>query len=179
MNTTLVLIQDVIKTESFWKAIAFVLVVLLTLAPVYTFLMRRMQQRSVQIQNHIKEALKLRKDAKDLLEDYKKKDALKEAEQLDILEKARKNAAILKNEALIQLKERQRMKEKEILDRVKMMKLNGLKEIKDDVLAFAVKTTTSFMETDDKFRSEKEFFDHALSEVEHVLNDTKEVEKVF
>ena len=71
------------------------------------------------------------------------------------------------------------MKEQEILDRVKMIKTSGLKELKDEVLAFAVKTTASFMEKDDKFRSEAVFFNDAVDEVEQVLNDSKEVEKIF
>lgn len=179
MNTTFALVQHIIETESFWKAVAFVLVVLLTFVPIYTFLMRRMAQRSAQIQDHIKEALKLRSEAQALLADYEKKDAQRETERLEILEKARKNAHVLKEEAAVRLKERQRMKEQEILDRVKMIKTGGLKELKDEVLAFAVKTTASFMEKDDKFRSEAVFFNDAVDEVEQVLNDSKEVEKIF
>ncbi len=179
MNTTFALIRHIIETESFWKAVAFVLVVLVTFVPIYAFLMRRMAQRSVQIQDHIKEALKLRAQAQALLTDYEKRDVQKEAERQEILEKARKNAHVLKEEAAVRLKDRQRMKEQEILDRVKMIKTGGLKELKDDVLAFAVKTTASFMEKDERFRAEPVFFDDAVDEVERVLDDSKEVEKIF
>ncbi len=178
MNTY-TLLAHIVETESFWKAVAFVLVVLVTFAPIYQFVMKKTAQRSAQIQEHVKEALKLREEAQKLLSEYETKDSQKESDRQAILEKARKNAHLLKQEAAVGLKERQRMKEAEILDRVKMIKSGGLKELKDKVLAFAVKTTTSLMEKDEAFRSQEVFFDDAVTELEQVLSSTKEVEKIF
>ena len=179
MNTFFSFVSEIIRTESFWKSITFVLVILLTSTPLSIFLLRAMKERSEQIRSHIKEALKLRDEARNLLEEYKEKDKGKDIERQDILEKARKNAENLKQEAESQLKKRQEMKEQEILDRVKMIKKNGLKELKDAVLLFSMKTTTSFMIKDEKFRSNTVFFNTSLKELEEVLNDKKEVEKIY
>lgn len=172
-------LMHLFDTASFWKAIAFVLVAAVTFMPLYLFIMRRLNARAAAIQQKISDALRAQKEAQKALNAADEQDSHKAQERAQTLAKTRRSVASLKKEAQTHLHTRQRTKEREILDRMKMIKENSLTDLKAQVLAFTVQAGERVMQSDTQFAKKAVFFDTALDELKNVLNESKEVEKLF
>ncbi len=168
-----------LQTEPFWKAVAFIAVVFIMLIPVCNFVSKKMGQYSLVIQNNIQEAIKLYSNAETLLNYQRNQNKEMGKEKVVLLRKVKKTVKILENKDLESLRLRQKDKEKEIVFRVKMMGKNHLKELSESVLKFATQTVSLFSKRYSRFKKEDLFFNQSFQELEDVLNNQKEVEKLL
>ncbi len=162
-----------------WKGVAFIGAAVLTVMPIYRFILKKMQERSDRITAHLDEALKLRREALDMLRDAKHKEFYQEKDKKEIVQKALKEARILKNEAEKDLQKRQDLKQAEILERIRLIRESGLHELKEQVISIAVQTAMDVIQKDEKLAENKVFFDKALEEVTQVLTQKEEQEKIL
>lgn len=162
-----------------WKGIAFICSVALIGAPVYHFVLQKMKERSERIRAHIEEALKLRREALQMLRDAKHKEFYQALDKKEIVQKAIKEARLLKKEAQEDLQKRQDLKQSENLERIRLIRESGLRELKDEVIDIAVQTTMDVIQKDKSLIENKVFFDKALNEVGEVLTQEEEKEKIL
>lgn len=168
-----------LDSPELWKSVAFVIVVFLTIAPFYRYVLKKTKERADKISAHIEEALKLRREAEILLKEAGSKDFHKDEKRKEITLKAMKEARILKEEALEQRQKRLSEKETEISDRVKLIKESGLKELKEQVISIALGTTMDVIQKDEALFENKAFFDAALKEVGEVLSHKEDIKKIL
>ncbi|NET71336.1 MAG: F0F1 ATP synthase subunit B [Sphaerospermopsis sp. SIO1G2] len=89
--------------ETFIVALAFVVFMLLAWRPIGNALFAVLDARSARIEKELSEAIRLREEAQVMLSDYEKRYREIEAESADIIEKAKRSANALREEAETEL----------------------------------------------------------------------------
>lgn len=127
-------LMHIISTPEFWLSVAFFAVLLISLNPLSNYLKKWGKQRADVIQQEINESAELRRKAEDLLAEYKEKTRHKAKERAAILQRAQQEAAYLETQANQKLKERLDKQDKDMADRLNLVKKQGQKELKDKIL---------------------------------------------
>ncbi len=168
----------VLDSPELWKGVAFFVSVGLIVLPVYRLLLKVVKARAKQIASHLEEALKLRREAEDMLKSTQHKDFHKETERKQIMQLALKNARVLKEGATADLGARMLRREKENEERVCLIRENGLKELREKVLEIAVDTTENILAEKVDESSQKMLMRESLNDLERVLKNPQEVKQL-
>ena len=159
-----------------WKSVAFFFSVGIVTYPVYKLLIRVVKNRSKEIMINWEDALKLRKEAESLLWNIQHKNFYKDAERKKIIRKALKDARVLKENSSKELSVRLSSQKKEMLERIHLIRFNGLINLKERVVDVAVKTTFDVLNKNEKMTNKELFVDMSLGDLEWLLNQ-KEVKE--
>ena len=127
-------VMSVISTPEFWLSVAFFAVVLIALKPLTRYLKKWGKERADQILQEIKESAELRQKAENLLAEYKEKTRNKTKERAAILQRAKQEAVYLETEANQKLKERLAKQDEDMAIRLKLVKKQSQRELKDKIL---------------------------------------------
>lgn len=172
-------VVDFFDDPELWKAVAFIISVGAVILPIYHFLLQAVRRRSGEIANQMEEALKLRREAEQLLKTAQGKDFHKNAERKKILRASLKDARVLKQKADQELQSRLANKKEEILDRVQLIRHTGLAELKEKVVSVAVNTTARVLQVSSDKKEKQAFMDVGLQELEHILNQKEQKDKLL
>ncbi len=155
---------------SFWVAVAFVLFVALIAKRGYRFITEGLDKRAGRIKTELDEAVRLREEAQALLAGYQRKqrDAVSEAEE--IVERARREAARIAEQAeqdlAAALERRTRLAEAKI----SQAEAQALAEVRNQAVDMALAATRRLMaENLDQSRAEA-LIDEAIAELGDKLN---------
>jgi len=98
-----------------------------------------LDKRSVQIENDLNEAEKLRVEAQELLADYQRKhrDAIKTADQ--IIEQAKDQIELIREEADQKLENALARREKQLLERINRAEIAAMQEVRDQAADMAAR----------------------------------------
>ena len=157
-----------------WKSVAFCISVALVIFPIYRTLIKLVKKRAEQISSHWEQALKLRREAENLLWQVQSKHFYKEVERKKIVQAALKEARQLKQEAKKEQDIRVDEKKQEILERVYNIRQTGLTDLKEKVINIAVDTTADILIHSENFSNHDSFIECGLKDLEWMLEQNKE-----
>ena len=157
-----------------WKSIAFCISASLVVLPIYRILIKLVKKRAEQISSHWEQALKLRREAENLLWQVQSKHFHKEVERKKIVQAALKEARQLKQDAKKEQDIRFDEKKQEILDRVYNIRQSGLTDLKEKVINIAVDTTADILVHSKTISDHDAFIECGLKDLEWMLAQNKE-----
>lgn len=130
---------------TFWFLVSFVLFFVFFGGAIWSAVTTGLDTRSKGIENDIQEAIKLREQAQEMLNDIEKKqqEAGKHAEA--IIEHARLEAERLRSESAKELSEYIKNKESLIKERIEFAEQEALKDMRDTAIRMAVEASTKIM----------------------------------
>lgn len=131
---------------TFWVAVSFVLVILLLARPIGKLVKQILEKRVDSIIKRITDAANLKDDAQKLLVEYERKFVNADMEANTILQKAKKEAELLKKESLEKLKNSMNTKEKEAEGRLEAAQSEAVQEISKLASELTIKTVKTAIE---------------------------------
>lgn len=102
----------------FWVGMAFILAIAVLAIPACRVIKSALQKRVMNVVNDIEEAIKLRDDAQTLLANYERKFADTEKEAAEIVERARQNIEMTRQDEIAKMQAAFASKEKEVKRRI-------------------------------------------------------------
>ena len=171
-------IKVLLDSPEFWKSVAFLVVMILTIFPFYSFLTKVAQSRVEKIRLQLSESEKLRKEAEGLLREVQGKNFNRVKERQKTVCKALKEVHQLENVFNEALKKETEVRKKALSKRLSLVKEAGLKKIKEDVVKKTIQITDFVLEKEKVVRKKDIFFDKALKEFDNVLSDKDECNKL-
>ena len=131
-------------------------------------LCKALDNRSNKIKEALDEALQLRTEAENLLQEYKEKQKNAETEAKKIIEDAKEYARNLMEHAEIQAARQAEKREKIIQGKIQKAQDEALKEINARIVDLAAKASQIVMEQN--FKNDKEFIDTAIEKFPNKIN---------
>jgi len=146
-----------------WKGVAFFISIGLISVPIYRLLIKWVKIRSNHICSHWHEALKLRREAEDLLKSVQQKNFYKDVERKKIMQAGLKEARALKENTQLEQAQYLKDKKQEILDRVNLIQKTGLADLNRKVLSLSTDITKNVLM--DLNEEKKDFMSVAFDEL--------------
>lgn len=171
-------IKLILDSPEFWKSVAFLLVVILTIFPFYSFAIKTARAKVEKVKLQLGESEKLRKEAESLLREVQGKNFNRVKERQKTVCKALKEVHQLENNFKETSKKGEETRRKALSRRLSLVKEAGLKKIKEDVIKKTIQITDSVLENEEIFGKKDIFFDKALKEFDNVLSDKGECDKL-
>lgn len=137
MNTIL----TIISSPEFWISFAFVAVILMAFRPIGRYLRAWGKRRADSIQQSLDDAKNLRAKAEALLAEYEQKTKHKDRERAGIMKRAQREAARLQKEMAEKLTERLEKQEEDMASRLRLVREQGQRELKDKMLGMLMTQT--------------------------------------
>ncbi|MDX2112263.1 MAG: F0F1 ATP synthase subunit B [Alphaproteobacteria bacterium] len=139
------MMMDVFQEPKFWVSAAFVVFILLVYKKAAAFIIGALDARSQRINEELKQAETLRREAEQVLAQYKQKQAeyLKEAESM--LSKAKNDAALLREQAERELKLAMEARTQSAMDRIAREESRAIDEVRHHVVDIALAAARSLM----------------------------------
>ena len=162
-----------------WKSVAFCLSVLVIVFPIYRILLKVVKKRAQQISLRWEQALKLRKEAENLLWDIQRKNFYRENNRKNVVQEALKSARFLKEEAHKEQAIRLNQKKREILERVHNIRQTGLTNLKEKVVNIAVATTADVFIHSEKIAVSEKYVEAGLKDLEWILEQNEEKNRLL
>ena len=162
-----------------WKGVAFLIAVGVIALPIYHYLVGIVLSRSKQISERMTKAMELRTESEKMLKDIQHKNFYKETERKRILQNALRDARTLKENSNKELEERLLNRKEEILDRVRLIRKSGLRDLKEKVVSIAVDTTEEILQNPLKESENNAFMDAGIRELEQILSQEEQKERLL
>jgi F-type H+-transporting ATPase subunit b len=137
--------MELFQEPKFWVSTAFVVFVLLVYKKASVFILNALDGRSKRISEELSQAQQLRREAEEILAQYKQKQAeyLKEAEAM--LAKAQKDAALLRQQSEVELKQAMDARMQSAMDRIAREETKAIEEVRHHVVDIALAAARSLM----------------------------------
>lgn len=161
-----------------WKAVAFIASILLVVFPAYRACIKLVKSRAMQIADKMEEALRIRREAEEVLAKAQSKAFHQETERKQIIQSALKEAHAMKSDAALALKKDLKKKKQESLDRVRQIRQNGYTQLRDKIITSAVNTTKEIMLHSSCEKEQGAFMNASLSELEECLTVKENQDKL-
>lgn len=153
---------------TFWFLVAFVLFFIFFGRAIWSAVRDGLDTRSLQIDSDIKEAVRLKEEAQELLNDIKRKQ-LEAGRHADaIIEHARLEAERLRSEAAQELDEYMRHREQLVEERIEYAEVEALKDIRDTAARMALEAAEKIMHHIVKDEVDEKITDRAIGELAKV-----------
>jgi F-type H+-transporting ATPase subunit b len=158
------------EDPAFWVSLAFVILLALTIKPVYGKITGALDAKIAEIQARIDEAMRLREEAQEMLASAKRKLAEAQREAQTIVDEARSNAQALRTkmteDAEASLKRRERM----AMDRIAQAEADATAEIRALTADVALEATRRILAQEVQGQRAEQLVDTAISELGSKLN---------
>jgi F-type H+-transporting ATPase subunit b len=153
-----------------WVATAFVLFILLSYKKIGGAIARALDQRAAKIKSELDEAHRLREEASQLLEQYKRKQAeyLKEAEAL--LKNAQRDADALRAHAEQELKFALEARTKHAMDRIAQEEDKAITDVRNHIVDISLASARAIIAEHMATMSQDELVKLALSDIERKVH---------
>ncbi|MBO5997849.1 MAG: hypothetical protein J6P93_04925 [Alphaproteobacteria bacterium] len=162
-----------------WKGVAFFMAMTIICMPIYSVLLGIVVKRSKQISERMSKALDLRSESEKMLKEIQHKSFYRESQRKKILQNALKDARILKEDANKELEERLANRKEEIMDRVRLIKRSGLRELKEKVVSIAVDTTEEILHNSEEESEKDAFMDAGIQELKQILKQEDQKQQLL
>ena len=158
------------EDPAFWVGLAFIILVVAAIKPVYGKLTGALDAKIAEIQTRIEEAMRLREEAQEMLASAKRKLAEAQREAQSIVEEARGSAQALRTkmteEAEASLKRRERM----AMDRIAQAEADATAEIRALTADVALEATRQILAQEVQGARAEQLVDTAIGELGSKLN---------
>ena len=158
------------SSPEFWVAIAFVIVVAAVFKPVSRVAFSGLDARSARIRQQLEEAQGLREEAQKTLAEYQRmqRDSVKEAEE--ILEHAKKEAALFGERARQDLEAQLKRRQEQAMEKIAQAEAGALQEVRHQAVDLAIAATARLLQ--DRIDDSKAgaLVDEAIRELPSKLN---------
>jgi len=168
-----------LDSPELWKSVAFCVSVFVLIFPIYRILIKMVKSRAQKISSHWEEALKLRREAENLLWQAQSKMFYKDVERKKAVQKALKEARQLKDTAQKEQGVLLSDRKQEILNRVHNIRQTGLTELKEKVVNVSIDTTADILIHSEKIANSKNFIESGLNELEWILEQKEEKNRLL
>ncbi len=150
------------ESAEFYVAVSFLLVVVCLAKPVSKAVMAILHGRVDSVLSNIQNVVKLRDDARVLLQSYQTKQKNAKKEIVALVKDAKEQANEIKLEALNKIEEDARIKEKELASRLSFME-NSLREELTDLIAIkTIEEIKTYMATKQDKKSQEKLVAKAI-----------------
>lgn len=151
-----------------WVALAFVIFAVFAYKKLGAPIGRALDSRAARIKTELDEAQRLRKEAEQLLAEYRQKQAQYTREAEAMLADARREADALRNQAEKDLKDALDARMQQALDRIAREESNAVDEVRNHVVDVALAAVQSLLSEQDT--QQDELLKSALSEIEKKIH---------
>jgi F-type H+-transporting ATPase subunit b len=162
--------MEILQTPTFWVAVAFTIMVLLSYKKIGRALVGALDDRSAKIKAELDHARRLREEAEMVLADYKKKQAeyMKEAEGM--LTKAREDANALTSMAEKDLKAALDARMKQALEKIAQEEDKAIQDVRNHVVDIALAAARAIIIDHVSTLSQDELVKLAMIDIERKLH---------
>lgn len=162
--------MEILQTPTFWVAVSFTIMVLLSYKKVGRAVVKGLDDRSAKIKAELDQARSLREEAELVLADYKKKQAeyVKEAENM--LVKAREDANALTDMAEKELKIALDARMKQALEKIAQEEDKAIQDVRNHVVDIALAAARTIIIDHVSTLSQDELVKLAMVDIERKLH---------
>jgi F-type H+-transporting ATPase subunit b len=162
--------MSLLADPKLWVTASFITFVLLAYKKIAAFACKALDDRSARIAHELEQAARLRKEAEEVLAQYKQKqqEYLKEAES--ILDAARKDAEKMREYAENELKASLDARMKQAIDRIAQEENTAVGDVRDHVVDIALAAARSIIADHVGSMSQEELIKLALADIERKVH---------
>lgn len=131
--------------EKFWIAAAFILFVSLIYKKISSFISTSLDKKLENIKAEIHEAEKLKKEAQEILKNYKKEQKAAEKKAAEIISKAEESAKELLQKSKAEIKKNEKTKIAEIEKTLELKRTNFIDGLRKEISNQAIEITNKYL----------------------------------
>ena len=158
------------SSPEFWVAISFVIVVAGLWKPASKLLLSGLDKRADRIREQLAEAENLREEAQKTLAEYQRmqRDAVKETQE--ILENAKKEAALFRERAEQDLEAQLKRRQEQAMDKIAQAEASALQEVRNQAVDVAIAATARLLQDQIDAGKADAMVDEAIRDLSNKLN---------
>lgn len=162
--------EDLLTNQYFWYTISFLMFVGILLKYALPMANRLLDGRIAQIIRNLEESENLRVEAQEMLAQYQRKhrDALQESQK--IIDTAKENARQYKENALLDLEEIMKVREKQLTERLGRMEQNAIGEIQTYAAELSIQAARQIIEEKLDKKTNTKLMENAIKSIEQNLH---------
>ena len=165
--------MEILHSESFWVAIAFLIFVILSFKKIKKILIESLDKQINEIKNRIIDIKKIKKEAENNLNEAKKNLKKITNEKKIIINEANKESKILQSKLLNEEKISNERFKKKITDRIEQSRNQVISDLKKNALMVSVKSLLELL----KSKKNKNEDDLIAKSITKLFNKEKELKK--
>ena len=165
--------MEILHSESFWVAIAFLIFVILSFKKIKKILIESLDKQINEIKNRIIDIKKIKQEAENNLNEAKKNLKKITNEKKIIINEANKESKILQSKLLNEEKISNERFKKKITDRIEQSRNQGISDLKKNALMVSVKSLLELL----KSKKNKNEDDLIAKSITKLFNKEKELKK--
>ena len=165
--------MEILHSESFWVAIAFLIFVILSFKKIKKILIESLDKQINEIKNRIIDIKKIKQEAENNLNEAKKNLKKITNEKKIIINEANKESKILQNKLLNEEKISNERFKKKITDRIEQSRNQVISDLKKNALMVSVKSLLELL----KSKKNKNEDDLIAKSITKLFNKEKELKK--
>jgi F-type H+-transporting ATPase subunit b len=157
--------MELLKDQEFWFAVAFLVFVISAYGPLKKMLTGNLDARAAKVHAEVEEARRLRAEAQALLDEYRSKQSQAAKDAADILEAAKDEAELMRQEAEADLKRTLAAREAQAMDRIAFAEQAAIQSVKARAVEIAVRAATDLVREAIDANAANTLVDQAIDEL--------------
>ena len=156
-------------SAEFWVAVAFVCTVTLLSRPIYRLIQNMINNNIDNIRNKLEEAEQIQMDAERLLASYERKFRNVRNEANEILNKSQNEINYLRKASLTQLEQSMKLKEQDMMEKIKSSRENAINEITNTARNLSLKAARQIIQNNLSDKDISKLIDTSIDKINKVI----------
>lgn len=156
-------------SAEFWVAVAFVTTVTLLSRPIYRLIQKMINNNIDNIRNKLEEAEQIQMDAEKLLASYERKFRNVRNEANEILKKSQNEINYLRKASLTQLEQSMKLKEQDMMEKIKSSRENAINEIANTARNLSLKAARQIIQNNLSDKDISKLIDTSIEKINKVI----------